>query len=150
PAQALFCYFDGAPLGDPSRRHADPARQRFAMPFVFPSGRRCHSFDELALACLDNWNEAKTQLQHGVLAGFLAGLGRADLAQAAREASRFPDRDQGLNDLLTRLPTTVITLPKLVVEPAQVHLGEMRPGQDSRLMLHLSNQGMGLLHGTIS
>ena len=29
------------------------------MPFVFPNGRACHSFDELALGCFDDWQAAR-------------------------------------------------------------------------------------------
>src|SRR5262245_60349150 len=65
PDDALFCYHDGRPLGDPSRRAraVDPSRQRFPMPFVFPGGRACHTFDELALACHDQWESARDLLQ---------------------------------------------------------------------------------------
>jgi hypothetical protein len=151
PSDALFCYYDGAALGDPARRHgvSDPARQRFPVPFIFPSGKACHSFDELALAILDNWSAARGLLEHGVFASFLAGLGRADLSTAAHEAARFPNRDRGLDQLLTALPTSVIQPPRLVVEPGQLNLGTKRPGQDSPFELRLANHGMGLLHGTI-
>jgi hypothetical protein len=151
PAEALFCYHDGVALGDPSRQRGltDPSRQRFAMPFVFPSGKACHSFDELALAILDHWADARTMLDHGVFGNFLAGLGRGDLSMAAREAAAFPDRDRGLDQMLNALPASVLQPPRLSVEPGQLNLGTMRPGQDARFDLHLANQGSGLLHGTI-
>lgn len=152
PGQALFCHADGTPLGDPARRQGvvDPARQHFPMPFVFPSGRQCRSFDELVLACVDCWEEARQLLQQGFLAGFLGNLGRIDLAQAAREAAKNTDRDRGLDQLLQRLPSTVLTPAKLLVEPTHVNLGERRPGHDARLELQLRNQGMGLITGTVS
>jgi hypothetical protein len=152
PPEALFCFHDGVALGDPSRRagRVDPARRRFPMPFVFPTGKACNTFDELALACLDHWKEARDLLEHGVFASFLAGLGRGDLSSAAREAARHPDRDRGLDQLLASLPAQVIQPPKLVVEPGQLNLGAMRPGQDGRFDLRLANQGMGLLTGTLS
>src|SRR5262245_9472872 len=151
PAEALFCYQDGAPLGDHSRRlGADPARQRFPMPFVFPSGQACHSFDELTLAIQDDWDAARGLLAHGVFTGFLAGLGRGDLALAAREAARLPDQDQALDDLLRALPSNVLQPPRAAAEPGQVNLGTLRHGQDVRFDLHLYNRGMGLLAGTVS
>src|SRR5262249_18379469 len=151
PDLALYCHLDGVPLGDPSRRgqRGDPAGQRFANPFIFPSGQACHNFDQLALACLDNWQMALGLLQDGHFANFLGGLGRADLAMAARAAAR-PDRERGLSDLLYRLPAKALQPPRLSVSPPQVNLGVLRIGADSRWELHLTNQGMGLLHGTVS
>jgi hypothetical protein len=119
------------------------------MPFVFPSGKACHTFDELALAIQGDWDAAREMLQHDVFAGFLAGLGRSDLARTAREASKLPDADRALDDLLRALPTGVVEPPRLAVEPAQVNLGTLRVGQDVRFDLHVSNRGMGLLTGEI-
>src|SRR5437867_3668490 len=52
PPEAVYCYFDGFVLGDHARRGGPVAvgSQPFAHPFVFPGGRSCRSFDELALA----------------------------------------------------------------------------------------------------
>ncbi len=148
PAEALYCYHDGAALGNGAAR-ARPGTHEFPMPFVFPSGTACRTFDQLALACLDNWGTAQELLRDGVLAGFMAGLGRADLSVAAREAARYPDRDRGLDGFLAKLPTEALSPPRLNVEPKQLNLGVLRVGQDSRLELRLYNQGMGLLHGSI-
>jgi hypothetical protein len=148
PAEALYCYNDGTSLGNGAAR-ARPGTQEFPMPFVFPSGQTCRTFDQLALACLDNWGTAQELLRDGVLAGFMGGLGRADLAVAAREAARYPDRDRGLDGFLAKLPTETLSPPRLNVEPKQLNLGVLRVGQDARLELHLYNQGMGLLHGSI-
>jgi hypothetical protein len=148
PAEALYCYHDGASLGNGAAR-ARPGTQEFPMPFVFPSGQTCRTFDQLALACLDNWGTAQELLRDGVLAGFMGGLGRADLAVAAREAARYPDRDRGLDGFLAKLPTEALSPPRLNVEPKQLNLGVLRVGQDRRLELHLYNQGLGLLHGSI-
>src|SRR5262245_9408020 len=152
PGAALFCYFDGVALGDPGRRQGvtDPARKRFPMPFVFPTGKACHTFDELTLAIQDAWEEARELTHQGVFAGFFAGLGRADLVEAAREAAKTADADQGLDDLLRALPSSVLEPPRLVADPAKVNLGTLRPGQDVRFDLHVSNRGMGLLTGTVS
>src|SRR5262249_33787438 len=110
----------------------------------------CHTFDQLALACLDEWAVAVELLKRNDLTAFLAGMGRADLALAAREAARFPDPDRGLDQFLSRLPTTALRPPKLHAEPQQVNLGQFRPGQDRSWELHLFNRGMGLLYGTVS
>ena len=82
--------------------------QAFAHPFVFPGGRQCRSFDELALACQEEWTAARDLLKQGYLENFFGGLGRVDLAMAAKEAAKFPDRDRGLDQLLDKLPTDVL------------------------------------------
>src|SRR4051794_27689989 len=58
PPAAQFCYFDGHVLSAGARHAVDPAKQRFPMPFVFPSGQACHSFDELVLAVQNHWESA--------------------------------------------------------------------------------------------
>jgi hypothetical protein len=150
PPGAQFCYHDGNVLSAGARRAVDPAKQRFPMPFVFPSGQACHSFDELVLAVQNNWEPARDLLRHGVFSSFLGGLGRGDLVVAARESAQFPDPDRGLAQLLERLPSTVLEPARLSAEPAQVNLGRVRPGQDVRFDLHLHNYGMGLVAGSIS
>jgi hypothetical protein len=133
-------------------------RFRFVAPFIFPSGWACWTFDELALACQDDWQAGVELLQSGALAAFLSGIGRDDLASAAREAARFPDPDRALDRFLGELPTKMLRPAKLVVappanapgSPLEIELGRLRPGQNLRRELHLVNEGMGLLHGTIS
>jgi hypothetical protein len=143
PAEAAFCFYDGTAL--PGRgRHAAPVApgtQRFPNPFIFPSGRACGSFDELALACREYWDEACKMLRQGYLERFLGGLGRGGLALAAREAARFPDRHRGLDQFLARLPTTALRPPRLRVEPPQVNLGTVRVGEDRDFTLRLRNDG---------
>jgi hypothetical protein len=151
PDEAAFCYHDGAALPDHGRRGvADPAGQRFPSPLVFPSGEACHSFEELALCCQQRWAEAREMLQHGYLERFFGGLGRGDLARAAREAARFPERNRGLDQLLGRLPGHALQPPRLAVKPAEFNLGTLRVGEDRHFTLRLENQGMRLLFGTVS
>jgi hypothetical protein len=126
------------------------AGHAFQSPFTFPSGKSCRDFDELGLACQDNWAETLELLQQGYLENFLGNLGRADLALAAREAARFPDRDRGLDQLLARMPGNAIEPPRLEVEPTEVNLGQMKPGEDRELELHLANKGMRLLYGSVT
>ncbi len=64
--------------------------QLFHVPFVFPAGRACHSFDELVLACEDDWEGARNVLEKGYLEGFLATLGRLDLAEAVAGPLALP------------------------------------------------------------
>jgi hypothetical protein len=150
PADAVYCYFDGFVLG--GGRNGAPVAvgaKAFSSSFVFPGGRECRSFDELALACQQEWDTARHMLEQGYLETFFGGLGRMDLALAAKEAARFPDRDRGLDQLLTKLPSDVLAEPQLVVERQEVNLGVLSPGAQRDFNLHLENQGMRLVYGTI-
>jgi hypothetical protein len=152
PPEAAYCYFDGAVLGGHGRNGGpvSVATQLFANPFVFPSGRACRNFDELALACHENWHEACDLLNKGFLNNFFGALGRSDLAAAARDAARFPDKERALDQLLGKLPSDVLAVGRLRVEPMELNLGTMQVGQDRTVQIHLRNQGMRLLHGTVT
>ena len=152
PDDAVYCYYDGFALNGHAggRGPVSVGSQAFGNPFIFPSGRTCRSFDELAIACQEEWDAARDLLQQGFLGAFFGGLGRADLALAAEEAKRFPDHDRGLDQLLAKLPTDVLNEPQLHVEPEALNLGTVKAGEDRELMLHLDNQGMRLLYGTVT
>ena len=152
PADALFCYEDGISLGGRAGQAGpvDPGQQPFPNPFVFPNGASCRNFDQLALACHNEWATAVELLRHGDLANFLAGLGRADLARTAREAAMQDDKDGGLDQLLGQLPANTIEPAKLHVETLQVNLGQLTVGKDHRFDLRLANQGMRMLSGAIA
>src|SRR5271154_1547524 len=87
PQDACYCYYDGFVLGSGSRNGGAPAigAQVFNQAFVFPTGRQCRSFDELAIACQEEWQAARDLLQQGYLESFFGGLGRIDLVMAAKE-----------------------------------------------------------------
>lgn len=152
PPEAVYCYFDGFVLGGHERRGGPVAvgAQLFNSPFVFPTGRTCRSFDELGLACQEEWATACGLLKDGYLESFLGGLGRVDLALAAKEAGRFPDPERGLDQLLAQLPTAVLDDPKLRVDPAEMNLGLLEGDRERTFDLELENQGMRLLYGTVS
>ncbi|MHB1424034.1 MAG: hypothetical protein ACYC3I_12730 [Gemmataceae bacterium] len=152
PADAVYCHFDGFVLGGHSRNGGPVAvgAQAFAHPFVFPGGRQCRSFDELALACQENWSAARDLLRQGYLEQFLGGLGRVDLALAAKEAAKFPEADLGLHQLLEQLPTEVLAEPRLSLETQEFNLGVLEVGGERQFHLHLENQGMGLISGMIT
>jgi hypothetical protein len=143
----------------------DVAALPFSAPFVMPSGRRCRNFNELALACREEPEDAVGLLQKGYLESFLAAQGRTDLAAAAnaacqgREGRGDPaltvraaaaDRERGLDDFLGRLPGSALRPARLGVEPAQIDLGALRLGEDRRCELVLHNSGLRLLHGAAS
>jgi hypothetical protein len=152
PAEASFCYYDGYFL-DGHGVNQGPLKsgtQLFHNPFVFPSGRTCQNFDQLALAFEERWTEAVTLLQQGYLENFLSGLGRTDLALAAHAAAQFPDADRGMDQLLDALPSQALEPPRLQVTPREINLGQLQVGQNDYVELHLVNQGMRLLHGSVS
>ena len=124
PADAVYCFYDGFAIGGGRRGGPVAVGARpFNSPFVFPTGRACRSFDELALACQEEWRGACNLLRDGYLESFFGGLGRVDLVMAAKEASKFPDPERGLDQLLAKLPTSVLDDPKLRVDPGEVNLG---------------------------
>jgi hypothetical protein len=152
PVDAIYCYFDGAVLSAAygERGPVKVGTQPFPAPFVFPGGQTCRNFDQLALACQNHWKVALEVLQEGYLEKFLAGMGRSDLAGAAREAARFPDRDRGLDQFLAKLPSDAIKPPLLAVEPTEINLGQVTVGTERSFELRLENRGMRLIYGSIS
>lgn len=148
PREAVFCYFDGTVLDGHAVPRADAGH--FPTPFHFPDGRVCRTFDELALACVQQWPAACDLFADGVFAAFFANLGRADLAQAADRCGRFPDGERGLDQLLGALPTDALSPARLRVEPAEVNLGVVSPDQPREFELELENQGDRLVFGSAS
>jgi hypothetical protein len=152
PREAVYCHHDGVVLDVGGDVPADGSAinvgaKPFTVPLVFPSGRKCANFLQLALACQEESAAALDILRRGHLEAFLAGQGRADLAGAARGAARAADRQRGLDEFLGRLPAP-LSPPKLRVQPATLNLGTMRAGEDRRCELTLVNDGARLLYGS--
>jgi hypothetical protein len=147
PPLAAYCYFDGTPLATEARGPRALGAEQFPTPFVFPSGRTCRSFEELARACRQNWAEARCLLKDGGYRPFLMPLGRADLVQAVDRAASHPDLDLGLDDFLAQLPGCESAPPRLEVERAEFDLGAVAVGQDRQITLSLLNRGERLLSG---
>src|SRR4051794_21860899 len=97
PDPAVFCYFDGCLLRQGA---APPGGGALLQEFVFPSGRRCRTFDEIVQGCYAEWDQARQMLADGTFARYLAGVGRADLGKAARESMAQPDRDIALTNFV--------------------------------------------------
>lgn len=150
PEGARFCYFDGQPLsvvgaGGPQ----DPGKLAFPTPFVFPSGTMCRNFDEFCLGVQQNWQTAVDLMQKGHIERFLANIGRLDLAQHAADATKYPDPDRALDQLLARFPSHVLAVPKIRVEPTEIRLGPVQVGQDLKFEVEVYNEGLRLLYGSI-
>ena len=74
PAQAAFCYHDGNML----RQGADAVPPgQLSQEFVFPSGRRCRTYDDLVQGCYLEWEDARELLHEGTFSRFLEGQGPA-------------------------------------------------------------------------
>ncbi len=148
PPDAQFCHFDGTGL----RNGADgKAATNVALgrEFVFPSGRRCRTFDELIQACSTEWSSARSMLQKGSMRQFLASIGRMDLALQADKAAAHIDPDMGLDHLLASFPSKDVSGPRLDVSPRRLHLGSIKAGDSRDLMLQVLNRGARLLHGSV-
>jgi hypothetical protein len=144
----VFCHFDGAEL-----RAVGTALNRvggdLGREFVFPSGRRCRTYDELARGCSEEWNAARNMLKQGSLRQFMAGIGRMDLALAADRAASQADPDLGLDQFIAQFPVRNGHGPKLDLEPRRFKIGPVKVGQSVQVKLSILNQGTGLLHGTL-
>jgi hypothetical protein len=150
PAEASYCFYDGAALAGRSGGPINAGSAPFPHQFVFPDGLACRNFDQLAMACQANWASAIVLLKQGFLGSFFGGMGRIDLAAAAQEAAKFPDIDRGLDQLLAKLPTQALQKPKLQAEPSIINLGVIKVNENRASELHLTNLGMRLLYGTVT
>jgi hypothetical protein len=146
PADAAYCHFDGADLQAPG---GEGPPGRLPHDFVFPTGRRCRTYTELALALQDEWGTGRELLARGVFRQFLTAAGRLDLAHAAEQAERQADGDIGLSNFLERLPAADLPAPRLDLHPRRFALGPLPVGEQVPIELRVTNQGRGLLHGNV-
>ncbi len=147
PNEAQFCYYDGAELraaGGGAARGGDLGRE-----FIFPSGRRCRTYDELVRGCTEEWPAARDMLRQGGLRAFLAGIGRMDLALVAQQAATQPDLDVALDSFLAQLPARDASGPRLDLAPRRINLGKLNVGESRQFALTITNQGGRLLHGSV-
>jgi hypothetical protein len=158
PGEAVYCYNDGFALENhltradipPDGSALDIGSRPFSVPFVFPSGRVCPNFNELAKACCQDTVAALHLLRKGHLETFLISQGRGDLAAAAHAAAEAPDTERGFDEFLGRLPALYLSPASLRVETTVIDLGTTRIGEDRRVDLVLHNDGMRLLTGSAS
>ena len=150
PSEAVFCHFDGAELRPVHGGEDGGRRARLPHEFVFPSGRRCQTYEDLARGCQEEWEVARDLLGQGVFRQFLASAGRMDLARAAQEAKSQPDADLALDMFLSRLPFKLEQSPRLDLSPRRLNLGTLHVGDTRQIRLTVFNQGKGLLHGSLA
>lgn len=149
PGDAAYCHFDGIGLHPSPDGSGAPVFNRLAQEFVFPSGKRCRTFDELVTVCEEDWEAARDFLKKGVFAKYFTSLGRIDLAQSSETAVAQADPDVALTTFLADLPTTRTQSPRLDMFPRRFMLGNMQAGQSKQLQLTISNKGKGLLRGVM-
>lgn len=153
PPDAAFCHHDGMAL-DGTRAAANGASIDFSTwafpsPFVFPDGVTCRNFIQLALACNRDLKVSTEILQQGFLESFFASLGRHDLALAAKVATKSPDLERGVSELLGKLPGSPLAPAQLKVDPTQKNFGVVQVGEDRTFELSLTNQGDLLVCGKV-
>lgn len=148
PEVAAFCYFDGAELR--ARHDGAAAPNRLSQEFVFPSGRRCRTFDEFAQGCRDEWAPARDLLRQGMFKQYFGSMGRADLVKAASEAMAQTDADIALTTFLGVLPVSAHQAPKIDINPRRILLGNLLAGEHRHVQVIVTNQGQGTLQGTMT
>lgn len=147
PPEAVYCHYDGQPLRGQA---AVAAAAELPREFIFPSGARCRSFDEMVLQCSKEWPAAKALLQQGQFRQFLAGIGRMDLALLADRAAAQADADLGLDQFLSQVPTHQERGPKLELTPRRVDLGVVTVNDTKTVRLTVGNAGGRMLLGTVA
>lgn len=148
PAEAVYCHFDGVVLA-PLAAGALPPNV-LPQEFVFPSGRRCRTWDDLVQGCQYDWEDARDLLKRGEFGPFFARIGRLDLARAAREAQDHADADIALHEFVAGLPATQVQGPRLDLQPRRLFIGPLPAGRETDVSLSVVNQGKGLLQGKLS
>jgi hypothetical protein len=123
---------------------------RMLQEFIFPSGRRCKTFDDLVQGCQYEWEDARNLLRKGDFTRYFAQIGRHDLARIAGENQANPDPDIGLHTFLDQLPASQIQGPRLDLNPRRLMIGGLRAGDQRQISLTVLNQGKGLLQGKLT
>jgi len=120
-----------------------------APPFTFRSGAQARDVGELAALMDRERVEAKDYLYRGDFATWLSQIGRADLAQRAREIiEEYPDQHwQGLEALAQA--TGLAAPPQMLVQPSLLDFGVVQSGKRATLPLQLTNNGRGHLFGML-
>jgi len=150
PQAARFCYHDGNVLGQGPLPDYALLPGQLAQEFLFPSGRRCRTIEDLGQGCQQEWEAARTLLYQGDMARYLMRIGRADLASYAQDAQIEGDADMALYNFLRQLPVSPAPGPRLDLSPRRLRLGPFRAGEQHQARIRILNQGRGLLQGKLA
>ena len=146
PDYAIYCHFDGVVL----QAHQQAAVHLLPHEFTFPSGRRCKTFDDLGQGCQEEWTSARDLLMRGIFAQFFQTCNRGDLVRAANDAKAQANPDIALTTFLASLPGTRTQTPKVDLNPRRILLGNVPVGETKTVPLTITNQGQGMLQGTVA
>jgi hypothetical protein len=147
PADAVYCHHDGMALRVPG---GGKGVGTLPHEFVFTSGRRCRTYDDLVQGCHYEWEDARVLLRKGVFAQYMAGIGRMDLVRAAKEAQGNSDPDIALHAFVSALPVAQVQGPRLELSPRRLVLNNLLAGESRSVALTVSNGGKGLLQGKLT
>jgi hypothetical protein len=143
PAPAPLTPREGAPKAG-AGPHAAPATKSgpLTAAFTLATGARCRTWDDFLTVSAQRWPAMRDELVSGRLAGFLASIGRQDMAPRA-DAPGTPD--ERLDAWLATLPATRPNRPELDVHPEVLKLRAIPGGGMMRASLRLTNTGYRLL-----
>ena len=110
--------------------------------FTLKTGATCRTFNDFLAVSAQRWGDLRDELTSGRLAGFLATIGRTDLAPDPKAAG---SPDERLDAWLVRLPATTPARPELEAHPASVVVRAPGGGGVVRKKVQVSNAGYGLL-----
>ena len=120
-----------------------PVSPKAAEPIAFTmaGGPTCRSWDDFLAVSAQRWGPLREELVSGRLAGYLASIGRLDLAPRA-DAPGTPD--ERLDAWLGTLPTTRPSRPELDVHPKEIVVKAAGGGRVRR-SFRVANVGHRLL-----
>ena len=118
-----------------------PSKAAATIAFTMPGGPTCRSWDDFLAVSAQRWGPLREELVSGRLAGYLASIGRADLAPKA-DAPGTPD--ERLDAWLGTLPTTRPSRPELDVHPKTIVVKAAGGGRVRR-SFRVANVGHRLL-----
>lgn len=139
PDNARFCWNDGEKLVTTGFQ-----------PFRFRNGAVANSLTDLVAHIDAHWEDAKYHLYQGDFTGWLASIGRADLASEARTiVPGESDQNIGLEKFLQRFGPDAPPAPHPVVTPQQIDLGTINNEDPKTRNIQVTNTGRGYLYGEV-
>ncbi len=113
-------------------------------PFLFTMkcGAVCRSWDDFLTISAQRWQDLRDEMTSGRLAGFLASVGRTDLAP---DPNRPGSPDERLDAWIGSLPVSRSSSPELDVHPKSIVVRALAVGGSTRRKVQISNTGYRLL-----